>query len=291
MTDLAKNLFDLPSDLGLLSISDEEFVHLRDFIHRNFGIYLSDQKRALVVGRVQSTLRVLGFKSFGEYYDYLLADKTGKVASELINRISTNHTFFFREPEHFYFLTTHALPQVILRAKNQNSNDLRFWCAGCSTGEEAYTIQILTMEYLGENYRNWNAGLLATDISQKVLDIAIKGTYAPERMAQVPQSLKEKYFALAPNKAEFQVQPSVVKEIAFRRFNLMNEFPFNKPFQIVFCRNVMIYFDQATRDALIERLHHHIEPNGFLFVGHSELISNSSYFEYLAPAVYRRRGA
>ena len=289
MTGDLKKSFHSGSSEFLMGISDDEFEAMRQLIYRRFGINLSEQKRSLLVGRLQKLLRSSGFTSFAEYYDALQQDPSERSLGELVDRISTNHTYFNREKSHFeYFLQT-ALPAVVDHLKKQRRLDLRIWCAGCSSGEEAYTLLMLTREYLGRDYPSWNAGILATDISDRVLAIARAGIYADERVQALPEQLRRKYFTRLAD-GNWQVIQALREEATFRRFNLMNEhFPFKKPFQIIFCRNVMIYFDQPTREALVARFHHHTEAGGYLFIGHSETLGRvQSLYRYLMPATYQK---
>lgn len=273
----------------LMEISDQEFKLMRDLIYQRFGINLTDQKKSLMVGRLQKVIRASGFATFKEYYDHLLNDKSEKGLSELIDRISTNHTFFNREKEHFRFFVETALPTVVARLQKENRRDLRVWCAGCSTGEEPYMLLMLMAEFFGADYGQWSAGILATDISDRALSIARTGVYAEERIADVPEALRRKYFRRLPD-GKWGVIDRLKNEATFRRFNLMNtRFPFKKPFHIIFCRNVMIYFDQPTRDALIGKFHQSTEPGGYLCIGHSETIGRSqSLYNYLMPATYQK---
>lgn len=274
---------------SMMSISDQEFAQLRDLIHRRFGINLTEQKRSLLVGRLQKLMRKLGLTTFSQYYDYLSDDKTEQALGELVDLISTNHTYFNREKDHFDFFFESALPTVVEKLKRQNRKDLRIWCAGCSSGEEPYTLLMLMQEFFGSDYGAWDAGILATDISDRALSIARRGCYAADRVQQLPEPLQRKYFTAAGN-GEMAVVDKVKKEATFRRFNLMNtSFPFKKPFHMIFCRNVMIYFDQPTRDALVNRYHQHTEPGGYLFIGHSETLGRSqTLYKYLKPALYQK---
>ncbi|MEA3545816.1 MAG: protein-glutamate O-methyltransferase CheR [Thermodesulfobacteriota bacterium] len=272
-----------------MAISDAEFTRLRDLIYHRFGINLTEQKRSLLVGRLQKLMRQLNLPTFSAYFEYLDNDKTEAGLSELVDLISTNHTYFNREKDHFDYFSQTALPAVIENLKKQNRKDLRIWCAGCSSGEEPYTLLMLMMEYLGADYNSWDAGILATDISDKALTVARRGTYATDRVMQLPENLSRKYFTAA-GQGEMAVVDKIKKETTFRRFNLMNTtFPFKKPFQMIFCRNVMIYFDQPTRDALVSRYHQHTEVGGYLFIGHSETLGRSqTLYRYLKPALYQK---
>jgi len=274
---------------ALMSISNEEFSLLRALIQRKFGINLSDQKKSLLVGRLQKLLRHSGYASFREYYEALVNDKGEEKLSQLVDRISTNHTYFNRENAHFDYFAQTALPAVANRLRQVNDQDLRIWCAGCSTGEEAYMLLMLMVEYFGEEYRRWNCGILATDISSRVLEIAEQGIYPEDKITMLPETLKRKYLQPTGD-GQYAFQERLRKDATFRRFNLMNErFPFKKPFHVIFCRNVMIYFDAPTRTALIEKFHQVMKPGGYLFIGHSETLGRQqNLFKYVMPAVYQK---
>ncbi len=266
-----------------------EFNALRTLVYERFGINITEQKQGLVTSRLQQLLQAQGFASFTEYYHFLRNDRTNQGLDELINRISTNFSFFYRESVHFDFFSKVSLPEFVKRSRAKGANDLRIWTAGCSTGEEPYMLIMLMMEYLGMEYQSWSAGILATDISERVLTIASEGVYPEDRVRQVPAALRQRYFKKA-GPGMVQVADRVRQEITLRRFNLMNtEFPFQKPFQMIFCRNVMIYFDKPTRDALIRRFHQALEPGGYLFIGHSETIGrDQELYRYVMPACYQK---
>ncbi len=270
-----------------MTINDEEFQLLRDLVYQRFGIHLSEQKKSLVVGRLQKDLQNSGFLSFGDYYTHLIKNPSPDAFSNLINRISTNYSFFYREKAHFDFFTKTLLPELTAKLKKQGSNDLRLWCAGCATCEEPYTLIMLMLEYFGMEYARWDAGILATDISERVLAVGRQGVYPAERVAQAPKILQDRYFRRQGD--EMTVVDRVKKEVVIRRFNLMNTFPFKKQFHVIFCRNVMIYFDKVTRDKLIRRFHGALEPGGYLVIGHSETVSrDNGLFSYVQPALYRK---
>jgi len=274
---------------ALMPISDEEFSLLRNLIHQRFGINLSDQKKSLLVGRLQKLLRHSGHATFKDYYEALLNDQSEQKLGQLVDRISTNHTYFNREKAHFDFFAQSVLPEVANRLRRAGDMDLRIWCAGCSTGEEAYMLLMLMHEYFGQEYQRWNCGILATDISSRVLGLAEQGVYPEDKIAMLPETLKKKYLQPVGG-GQYAFQERLRKEATFRRFNLMNErFPFRKPFHIIFCRNVMIYFDAPTRWALINRFHQVMQPGGYLFIGHSETLGRQqNLFKYVMPAVYQK---
>ncbi len=273
----------------VIKITTEEFKKLRELIYDRFGINLSDSKKNLVNGRLQKVLHSRGFKNFKEYLQCLQDDKTSQSISELINKISTNHTYFFREEKHFDYLTQSVMPGIAQALENNNSRDIRVWCAGCATGEEAYSLVICMLEFFGKEYKSWSGGVLATDISERALNFAQQGVYTDEKLKKMPLALRNKYF-IRHTAGTWKVSDELRKEVTFRRFNLMNpQFPFKKPFQAVFCRNVMIYFDNNVRKKLVSRFYHATEADGYLFIGHSETLGrNDCLYEYIMPAVYKK---
>jgi len=279
---------DAPGAPSLMRISDAEFNSIRQLVYERYGINLTEAKRSLVVGRLQKTIRSLGMDSFRRYYEYLVADTTGEALTTLINRISTNHTFFYRESSHFEFFRDRVLPEITERMRSTGSRDLRIWCAGCSSGEEAYTLMIEMQEFFGPEYGSWDAGLLATDISTQVLHKAVLGEYAGENVENLPSYARRYFLRVGPDR--YRVRDQLKREITFRRFNLMTEvFPFRRPFHVIFCRNVMIYFDQETRGRLLRKMHGCLAPGGYFFIGHSESLGREQkLFQYVQPAVYRR---
>ncbi len=273
----------------LMEITEEEFSLFRDYIHQKFGINLTDKKRSLLVSRLQKIIRESGFGSFQNYYDHLVKNNDNAHIQELVNRISTNHTFFNREKDHFDYFFQTALPEVTSELKKKGKKDLRIWCAGCSTGEEAYMLLMLLDEFLGQDHHDWNAGILATDISQHVLNIAQKGIYSEEKINSLPKSLRDKYTVKIDN-GNYQIIDRLRKEATFRRFNLMNNvYPFKNSFHIIFCRNVMIYFDEIDRKKVVEHFYHLNEPDGYLFIGHSETLGRKQQaYTYISPALYKK---
>ncbi len=273
-----------------VSLSDKDFQTIRQLVYSKVGINLTPAKRNLVIGRLRSILRKRKFASFPDYVEYLKTDRTGKAIVELTDRISTNYTFFYREKEHFEYFSSHVLPELIGAPELSRQKDLRVWCAGCSSGEESYMLQILMIEGLGDRFGRWKAGLLATDISGEALAKAKKGIYTVDQVATVPEALRKKYFKQTEGDHR-EVIEAVKKEVTHRKFNLMNRtFPFRNPFHVIFCRNVMIYFDRETRDRLIGGFSNALVPGGYLFVGHSEsILRNQDDLEYVKPAVYRRK--
>ncbi|MBU0517730.1 protein-glutamate O-methyltransferase CheR [bacterium] len=284
------NDIEVRSVSELIPISDREFRLLTDLIYQRFGINLDDQKRSLVVGRLNKVLRKLGFTNFQDYHHYLMTDKTGEAQDTLINRISTNHTFFWREHDHFELLRDKVLPEVTQFLKSTNRRDLKIWCPGCSSGEEPYMLAMLAAEHFGKELGMWDVGILATDISACVLNRATEAVYSEENVSHLPIIYKRKYMLKQPDHT-WRVSDKIRKMVMFRRLNLMRDsYPFKKKFRLIFCRNVMIYFDRETREALVGRFSQYMEEDGYLFIGHSESLSRTnSYYKYVQPAVYQKQ--
>lgn len=270
----------------MLTITDSEFRKLTDYIRVNYGIYLKEEKRSLVLGRLNNLLAQKDFKSFSEYYDYIIADKTGSAASDLMDRITTNHTYFMREAGHFHYFRDEILPYLM---KTVEDRDLRIWSAGCSTGEEPYTLAMIIKDHIGEKKNLWDTKVLATDISRKALQKALKGIYKNEALSTLPYQWKLNYFKILDREQSI-ITDSIKQEVIFRRFNLMERsFPFRRKFHIIFCRNVMIYFNAETKERLIRKFYQHTEPGGYLFLGHSESLNRREFgYRYVMPAVYRK---
>jgi chemotaxis protein methyltransferase CheR len=275
-------------DLAGFNLTREEFHLISSLVYEKFGINLGEQKRTLVIERLQKELRQGGFSSFKEYYDHVTQDTTGQALLTMIDRISTNHTFFFREKDHFDLLTAEVLPKTLQKLPGAGQ-DLRFWTAGCSSGEEPYSLAMTISEFLGPRINNLIPSILATDISVTALAKASRGVYAETETAKISSSLKSRYFVRLED-GTWAVKQSLKKLILFRRLNLMRRaYPFKNKFHVIFCRNVMIYFDAPTRQALLERFYACLEPEGYLFLGHSESLGrSSSLFKYIKPAVYQK---
>lgn len=270
----------------MLTITNKEFRQLSAYIKANYGINLKEEKQALVTGRLHNVLVQNNFTSFSEYYKYILSDKTGHAAATLINKITTNHTFFMRETDHFFYFRDVVLPYLTNMTKDK---DLRIWSAGCSSGEEPYTLAMLIDEFLGKEKMWWDTKILATDISTKVLETAKKGKYSNEEIATLPSHWRQSYFKKIDNENSVLVD-KIRNEVIYRRFNLMDEtFPFKRKFHVIFCRNVMIYFDAQTKNKLVNKFYNLMEYGGYLFIGHAESLNREeTRYKYIMPAVYRK---
>lgn len=270
----------------MLTITDKEFRQLADYIKANYGIRLKEEKKTLVTGRLYNVLMNNNFNNFSDYYDYVISDKTDNAVGILVNKITTNHTFFMREADHFYYFRDKVLPYI---KRVEKDKDLRIWSAGCSTGEEPYTLSMIIDEFFSKEKMWWDTKILATDISSKVLDTAKKGIYSNEDIAALPSKWKVNYFKKYDNKNSV-ITDKIKNEIIYRKFNLMDEvFPFKRKFHVIFCRNVMIYFDAKTKMKLVNKFYDMTERGGYLFIGHSESLNREeARYKYIMPAVYRK---
>ncbi|TVQ17245.1 MAG: chemotaxis protein CheR [Spirochaetaceae bacterium] len=270
----------------LVDITDAEFERIQSTVYHRFGIDLS-KKRTLIRGRLNGTLRKLGYRSFGDYLEAVDTDETGARLTEMIDILSTNHTFFFREADHLDYLVTAALPAIYGGAVDLS--ETRVWCAGCSTGEEPYSILIALADAFGMKALPAHPLILASDISTRVLATAKAGVYPVSRTREAGDIVKRGY-ARQLDSERIEMSQEMRRRLLFRRINLMDaEFPFRHQFNVIFCRNVMIYFDVPTRVRLVAAFRRHLRIGGFLFLGHSESMGrNVAGFQYLQPAVYRR---
>ncbi len=252
----------------------------------NYGINL-EKKITLIEGRLSNMIQRKGFADFTSYIDYAL--KNPEEIALLISRLSTNYTYFMREEQHYRFLRDKVLPEWAPHIKDK---DLRIWSAGCSSGEEAYTAAMVVNEYFGSALSQWDTTILATDISENVLGLARKGIYPEEEMKLLPEQYKKRYFKPV-EPGIFRISDDLRDKVVFGNLNLMNtSFPFKKKFHVIFCRNVMIYFDNKTREALVDRYYEWLLPGGYLFIGLSETLANlKTRFDYVMPAIYRRNSS
>jgi Methylase of chemotaxis methyl-accepting proteins len=269
-----------------IELTDSEFIQLTDYIRKNYGISISGQKREMLNARLSNTLIQSGYKSYAEFISKLNLDKNSEAVTTLVNKITTNHTFFMREKEHFYYFRDVVLPFL---EKTVKDNDLRIWCAACSTGEESYTLAIILSEFFGNHNLYWDIKILATDISERALGEATAGVYSADRLSVIPLEWKNSYFNSIGH-GNYKINEKIKNNVIYRKFNLMEgHYPFKKKFHVIFCRNVMIYFNNDTKVWLINRFYDILEPGGYLFIGHSEFIAkNETELKYIMPAVYRK---
>ena len=263
-------------------ISDEDFRKLTNFIKSQYGITLQ-QKRQLVTSRLSSMLTEQGYTSFSEFVTQLLKEKDPQKIEQVLNRLTTNYTFFMRETEHFDFFTKVILPELV--RKYQRKKSLAIWSAGCSSGEEPYNLSMYIKDYLGMQASQWDTRILATDISQKALATAKKGIY--ELPDTLPESWRKRYFKKVEG-TRYSVSPEIRNNVIFQTFNLMDPIKFRRKFDVIFCRNVMIYFDQPTKDALVRRFYDATVPSGYLLISASENLSQNAPYRRLATATFQK---
>jgi chemotaxis protein methyltransferase CheR len=272
---------DAVAGTGMIRLTDQEFYELVNFIRTNFGINL-EKKRLLIEARLFSVLAQKNISSFTQYFN-LIRNNPDEL-NTMLNRLTTNHTYFMREPRHFEFLKEVILPEL---TKNNRDKCLRIWSAGCSTGEEAYTAVMVMKDWFGP-VTDWDYRILATDISTKVLQAAHTGVYSSAELSNLPAAWKMKYFQ-KKDEQTYVLSDEIKKEVIFRKFNLMDSFPFQRPFDLIFCRNVMIYFDQKTKNQLIQKFYNCLRPGGYLLIGHSETIQRDIVpFRYIEPSIYQK---
>jgi chemotaxis protein methyltransferase CheR len=272
-----------------LILTDQEFEQISELVYDHCGIDLHDGKKELVRSRLAKLVRKHNVSSFEEYRNRVLSDVSDTMMTELTDAISTNLTSFFREPQHFSFLSERLIPELI-RRKDRHSSKIRCWSAGCSTGEEPYTIAITLLESMRTDLQ-WDMKILATDISSRVLDWARHGLYDEQRVAPVPAAAKNRYLTAhrQQGRAQYQVNPLLQKMVVFKYLNLMEPWPFKGPMDFIFCRNVMIYFDKPTQQKLVSRYWDVLDHGGYLFTGHSESLTGISHkFRYIQPTIYRK---
>ena len=266
-----------------LTITDEDFARLVRFIHENYGIDLS-KKRQLITSRLSQSLKSRGYSDFKPFLEHLFTTKDPQDLELVLNKLTTNYTYFLREKVHFTFFQQTVLPELAQR--HQKDKVLSIWSAGCSSGEEPYTLSMYLKDYFGPQASQWDTRVLATDISQQAMAKARAAVYQPP--ADMPATWLRRYFIKEKSGTEYRVAPVIRDNVIFRTFNLMDPINFRLKFDVIFCRNVMIYFDQKTQDGLIQRFHGAMNPHAYLFISHSESLGQTPLFRMVAPAVYRR---
>ena len=268
---------------SIVMLSNPDFHRLKDFIYDHCGIKITDAKKAMLEARLQKRLRGLGFNSFSQYCGYLFSsDGMEEELNHMIDRVTTNKTDFFREPVHFDYLTRKVLPEI-----SRLKRTIMVWSAGCSSGEEPYTLAMVLEEF------GCNFIILATDISTNVLEQAKLAVYDEERIAPIPPELRKKYLLTSKDRTKrlCRITPGLRERMKFRRLNFMDDdFGFREPMDIIFCRNVIIYFDKPTQEGLLNKFCNYLSPRGYIFMGHSETLHGMDVpLIQVAPTIYRRR--
>ena len=267
-------------------LTEREFSNFSRLAYEKFGLQLKPEKYELVTARLGKKVRAAGCRSFQEYYQRVVDDRTGEALIELIDALATNFTNFLREPAHFDFLIKEVLPAC------SRLDRLSIWSAACSTGEEPYTIALSVLDALGRA-SSPKLRILATDISSKALAEARRGVYAAAKVENLAPAWLRTYFLRGEGRWEgyYRVKPEVAQRIEFRRLNLIEQASDTEFFRVIFCRNVMIYFDKPTQQKLVARLAAQLEPGGYLLIGHSESLTGVDHpLSYVRPTIYRKAG-
>jgi len=278
MEDSIIKTYELPDDI---------FKYISQLVYKECGINLHDGKKELVKSRLSRRLRKLNLNSFDEYIKFLAKPDNQHELINLLNTVSTNLTSFFREKKHFEFLESYGVKQIL---ETKYQKQLRCWSAGCSTGEEPYTISIV-LDQLKHLYPDMDYSILATDISTDVLSKATSGIYEISKTNNLDYSILKTYFKKGVGEREgfVRVIKSIRNKIKFMRFNLIEPYSFGIKFDIIFCRNVMIYFEKPIQSIIVNKFYDTLNPGGFLFVGHSESLMNINHkFRYIAPTIYQK---
>ncbi len=282
----------MPTENSAATLSGSDFARLSNFIYDKCGIKMPDSKKIMVEARLRKRLRDLNMHSYSDYCNLLFSQNGNEEEiTHMVDVITTNKTDFFREPKQFTFLTETALPEFANNDGIGIQRPLKAWSAGCSTGEEPYTLSIVLSEY-GQNHSRYSYNILATDISTRVLEKAASGIYDEEKIYPIPRDLLQKYFLKSKNKEKklVRVIPQMRNTVKFQWLNFMeNDFGISEMFDVIFCRNVIIYFDKPTQEKLIEKLIRHLNPGGYFFLGHSESIfSRNLPIVQMAASTYKK---
>lgn len=265
-------------------LGEEQFQQIAEIMGQHAGIVLSDTKKHLVYGRLVKRLRLLDLSGFDEYLE-LINSSGNEEFEHFVNALTTNLTSFFREPKHFEFLEKTLVPMLV---QNKSEPVIRIWSAGCSTGEEPYSIAMSVSEMLP---RDWSVRILATDLDSTVVAHARAGIYSSDRVSGISQDRLRRWFlqGKGSNSGNVRVKPEIAQSIAFKPLNLLHDWPFRQSFDVIFCRNVVIYFDKVTQAKLFDRFANVLAPAGHLFVGHSEtLYKVTDRFNLLGNTIYRK---
>jgi len=267
-------------------LSDKDFQAFSDFIYNEYGIKMPPVKRVMLQGRLLKRIRELNMNSYTEYKEYFFSQEgQKKEIFNFLNVITTNKTDFFREPVHFEYLRDEILPN------HQGTGFFKVWSAGCSSGEEPYTISIVLNEHKRVS-PNFNFSIYGSDISNKVLTNAAKGVYAESKIALMPVEYKKRYFLKSKDRTNptVRVKPDLQRNLALKHVNLMDShYDMNETFDVIFCRNVLIYFDRVTQEKVINKLCNYLRPGGIFFIGHSESLSGMNVpLEHIKPTIFKK---
>lgn len=273
-----------------------DFQRLSRFIESELGIKMPPEKKCMLETRLRKRLRILRMKSFGDYLDFVFSPEGQSVEMvHMMDAVTTNKTDFFREPGHFDYLFQHALPELITRDGSGITRPMMVWSAGCSTGEEPYTLAMVLSEFaLRVPGLSFQFTVLATDISSRVLEAARRAVYVEDHAEPVPMAFKKKYMLRSRDRDRglVRITPELRETVKFRRLNLLHgDFGFREPLDVIFCRNVLIYFERATQELVVNHFWRCLRAGGYLFLGHSETLAGLDVpFRTMAPTVYLKEG-
>ncbi len=271
-------------------MTDGEFSKFSKLIYEHVGIHMKPEKKELLNARLGKRLRACNLNSFNKYYELInLPDQKDNEFVHFLDSVSTNFTSFFREISHFEYLAESVLPELYLLSKSSNKEFL-FWSSASSSGEEPFTMAMVLHEF-AQNNPGFRFKIIATDISSRVLTVASKGVYLMEQAARVPEDILKKYFqkGVGQSAGKVKVKDEIRHHVEFKRFNLMHSFPWHGEMDVIFCRNVMIYFDRITQERLINKFHNCLRPGGYLFIGHSESITSIKHeFKQVESTTYKK---
>ena len=268
--------------------TDADFAFLRELVTEHTGIVVADTKRDMIYSRLARRLRMLGHKRFSEYCAYLRTHEREELTN-LINAVTTNLTSFFREPHHFEHLGRTVVPYLL--SQHDDTRRIRIWSAGCSTGEEPYSIA-MTLEENIPPWMDWDVKVLATDLDTNVVETARQGVYERDRIRGVGEGRMKRFFLKGRGAQDglVRAEEELRAMIGFKPLNLLKDWPMKGPFDVIFCRNVMIYFDKPTQKRLVERFAQMLAPRGYLYIGHSETLNGiSDRFDTVGNTIYRRK--
>jgi len=267
-------------------MTDMEFQRIYRFLKERYGIDM-ERKKEIVQGRLENYIHMNGYENYSEYMHAVESDITGRLERDMVNILTTNHTFFMREFEHFDYLRQVVLPQ--LRLQEERRKDLCIWCGASSTGQEPYMLAMLLKDFFGLEHDKWDTKVLATDIAMEALQHATTGIYEKEQIECLPEHWKRRFLHPIGDGERFEMIKEIKDEVLFRRLNLMDDFPFKRKMHIVFLRNVMIYFDKQTKNELIQKVYDVMEPGGYLFIGRTETIDRTNTpFKLIQPSIFRK---
>lgn len=271
-------------------LETENFLQVSEYIQRHYGIQLPVTKKKMVEARLQKRLKALNLDSFKHYFEYVFGGENHAEYVQMIDLLTTNKTEFFRESAHFDFLSSVVLPEFL--ASNQGVEPMNIWSAAAATGEEVYSILITLEEYFYKGYSRCPYSIVGTDLSTQVLKKAVAAIYSEDKIASLPLTIKKRYFLKSKDRQNprARIMPELLKHVEFKRLNLLEPYAgMQRKFDVIFCRNVLIYFDRTVQQRVITKLVDQINPDGYLFIGHAESLTNMQLpLKQIKPTIYKK---